>query len=62
VLTEQEVAKSWRVLFKNGNINDESIARADALLDELRDESPLRHRLTVELGEIRRRHSQLVGK
>jgi len=52
VLTEQEVSRSWSRLFK-GEITEESIAKADALLDELRPESPLRHRLSSELDELR---------
>ncbi len=55
MLTEKEVSKSWRTLFKGAVINDELLAKADALLDELRPESPLRHRLGSELEEIKRR-------
>lgn len=62
MLTEQEVAKSWRNLFMNGPISDDLLTKAEALLDELRCESPLRHRLNTELEEIRRRHTQPVGK
>jgi hypothetical protein len=53
LLTEQEVARSWRLIFKNGAIETDSFERAEQLLDELRPESPLRHRLTVELDELR---------
>ena len=52
MLTEQEVSRSWRQLFK-GEINNDAIAKAEALLDELRAESPLRHRLGSELDELR---------
>jgi len=52
VLTESEVSKSWRQLIKGG-MTDEKIAKAEALLDELRAESPLRHRLSCELDELR---------
>ena len=54
LLTEKEVSKSWRTLFKGAAINDEVLAKAEALLDELRPESPLRHRLGSELEELRR--------
>jgi hypothetical protein len=54
LLTEQEVSKTWRSLFRGVEVNEESLARAEALLDELRPESPLRHRLTTELDELRR--------
>jgi hypothetical protein len=52
VLTEQEVVRTWSRLFK-GEVTSESIVKAEALLDELRPESPLRHRLGNELDELR---------
>lgn len=52
VLTEQEVSRSWARLFK-GEKTSETFAKAEALLDELRPESPLRHRLGIELEELR---------
>ncbi len=54
MLTEKEVSKSWRGLFKSGAISDEDLTKAETLLDELRPESPLRHRLSTELEELRR--------
>jgi hypothetical protein len=35
------------------NVSVETFDRAEELLDELRLESPLRHRLTIELEELR---------
>jgi hypothetical protein len=52
VLTEQEVVRTWSRLFK-GEVTSESIVKAETLLDELRPESPLRHRLGNELDELR---------
>jgi hypothetical protein len=52
VLTEQEVARSWARLFK-GEKSSETFSKAELLLDELRPESPLRHRLATELEELR---------
>jgi hypothetical protein len=52
VLTEQEVTRSWGKLVK-GELNGDTLAKAEALLDELRPESPLRHRLGSELDELR---------
>jgi hypothetical protein len=52
VLNEQEVVRTWARLFK-GEITSENLAKAEALLDELRPESPLRHRLGNELDELR---------
>jgi hypothetical protein len=58
LLTEHEVARSWGQLFKKGRIEASSFDRAEQLLDELRGESPLRHRLTMELEELRKIHSR----
>ena len=52
MLTESEVTRSWARLFK-GQVNDTTLDKAEALLDELRPESPLRHRLATELDELR---------
>lgn len=57
MLTEAEVQRSFRNLFKSKDVPPETFERAEALLDELRAESPLRHRLSVELEEIRKMHS-----
>jgi hypothetical protein len=54
VLTEQEVSRTWVKLFKGGCRSEEAFAKAEALLEELRPESPLRHRLETELCELRR--------
>jgi hypothetical protein len=58
LLTEQEISRTWRTLFRGAVCNDETIAKAERLLDELRPESPLRHRLGMELDELRQRASQ----
>lgn len=52
MLTESEVSRSWSRLFKNG-LSPEAFDNAEDLLNELRPESPLRHRLEGELGELR---------
>jgi hypothetical protein len=52
LLTENEVARSWNRLFVNG-LSQEACQGAEKLLDELRPESPLRHRLEGELEELR---------
>ncbi|WP_345681971.1 hypothetical protein [Novipirellula caenicola] len=44
----------FRTLMNDPNRSDENFDKAEELLeDELRAESPLRHRLTVELEELR---------
>jgi len=53
LLTEQDVARTWRRLFQQGERSKETLAKAEALLEELRPESPLRHRLGAELDELR---------
>jgi len=60
LLTEQEISRAWRSLFRDARPLDEAMARAEQLLAELRPESPLRHRLGMELDELRRRASQKV--
>ncbi len=55
LLTEQEVSRTWRKLFSRTDLNEEIFAKAEALIEELRPESPLRHRLGTELEELRQR-------
>jgi hypothetical protein len=61
LLTEQEVARSWSRIFSNKKIEPDDFDRAEQLLDELRPESPLRHRLTLELEELRGIHSRQLS-
>jgi hypothetical protein len=57
LLTEQEVSRSWSQVFKSSEIDLAAFDRAEQLLEELRPESPLRLRLTLELEELRNIHS-----
>ncbi len=54
MLTENEIQRSWRALFRGQEIDEGTFTRAEALLEELRPESPLRHRLDGELTELRK--------
>jgi hypothetical protein len=45
------------MLFKTKDVPPETFDKAETLLDELRPESPLRHRLSIELEEIRKLHT-----
>jgi hypothetical protein len=45
-------------LLARGNCNDESLDKAEVLLDELRPESPLRRRLAKELIELRQMYAR----
>ena len=58
MLTEREIAGSWRKLFGGVEFDEETFAKAETLLDELRPESPLRHRLEAELTELRELKTQ----
>ena len=63
MLTEQEVTRNFSQIFKGSNFDSATFDRAELLLEELRPESPLRHRLTLELEELRNRSlsKQSVG-
>jgi len=54
LLTEAEVQRSFSQLFRGGDRSAETFDKAEALLEELRGESPLRHRLSLELDELRK--------
>ncbi len=60
MLTESEVSRSWNRLFKDSGFSSDTLDSAEALLDELRPESPLRHRLTGELVELKKLHASRV--
>jgi hypothetical protein len=54
LLTESQVQRSFSKLFaKDRDIQAESFDKAEALLDELRPESPLRYQLLQQMDEIR---------
>jgi hypothetical protein len=54
LLTEATVETMFRNLMNDPNRDEQSFEKAEELLEvELRPESPLRHRLSVELEELR---------
>ena len=61
LLTENEVSRTWSRLFKDG-LTEDAFGNAENLLSELRPESPLRHRLEVELKELRKMQSSSNAK
>lgn len=61
MLTEKEVSRSWTRMFTGSEIELATFDRAEQLLDELRPESPLRHRLMMELEELRKRHADRLS-
>ena len=54
MLTESQVQRSFNQLFKDNERSPDSFEKAEALLEELRPESPLRFRLMCELEELRK--------
>ncbi|MBC8356833.1 MAG: hypothetical protein H8E66_33080 [Planctomycetes bacterium] len=53
MLTESQVDRSFRKLIKAEGLITQTFDKAEELLDDLRPESPLRHRLYSELDELR---------
>jgi hypothetical protein len=54
LLTEATVEEMFRKLISDAKLGEEVFEQAEDLLDEeLRPESPLRHRLSQELEELR---------
>lgn len=53
MVTEAEVERSFRKLLNSGPLNQEMWEKGEELLEQLRAESPLRHRLASELDELR---------
>ena len=53
-LNERDVTTLWRNLFTEQGTTTASLAKAQALLDSMNPESPLRLRLALELQDIRK--------
>jgi len=60
LLSENQIAQSWNRLFQDGTFDEEAFVHAEALLEVLRPESPLLHRLTSELEELRTIHAHRI--
>jgi hypothetical protein len=50
---ERDVLRKWRDLFRGNEVNAETLAQAEALLEDLDGESPLLLRLANELEELK---------
>jgi hypothetical protein len=61
-MDEREVLRSWRELFRNGEITSEKLVQAETFLEGLSGESPLRIRLATELEELQKKSSQGTRK
>ncbi len=58
MLTESQVERSFRKLIAGHELGGDAFDKAEELLDELRPESPLRHRLSSELDQLREMNSR----
>jgi hypothetical protein len=58
MLDERDATRLWQQLFRGQAITEQTLSEAESVVNELRPESPLRLRLSVELEEIRRLHQQ----
>lgn len=54
MLSERQVEKSFQKLVQTVDVSEDALEKADAMLEHLRPESPLRHRLAGELEELRK--------
>jgi hypothetical protein len=61
-MDEREVLRAWRELFHNGKITSETLVQAEAFLDGLSGESPLRIRLASELEELQKKSGERTKK
>ncbi|MEQ8667687.1 MAG: hypothetical protein RIC12_00855 [Pirellulales bacterium] len=53
MLKESDANRLWQQLFHGQTVTSQTIAEADALVEDMHPESPLRLRLSAELEEIR---------
>ncbi len=53
-MTERDATTMWRTLFNGQSITEASLDKAEAILDSMNPESPLRMRLATELQELRK--------
>jgi hypothetical protein len=61
-MDERDVLIAWRNIFQADGVNDESLAKADDLLESLSGESPLHLRLANELNELKKRQTSVRKK
>ena len=54
LLSEQQVQRSYSKIVSKTELTEADFQSAEELLEELRMESPLRHRLSTELEELRK--------
>jgi hypothetical protein len=54
-MDERDLLIAWRNIFQADGVNEESLAKAEVLLEESSGESPLHLRLATELEELKKR-------
>ena len=54
-MDERDLLIAWRNIFQSDGVNEESLAKAEVLLEESSGESPLHLRLATELEELKKR-------
>ena len=59
MLNEGQVTMLWQKLFRGQEITSLTLEKAEALLDEMNPESPLRFRFATELEELRKLYEKL---
>jgi hypothetical protein len=61
-MDERDVLRAWRELFHNGEFTSETLEKAEAFLEGLSGESPLRIRLASELAELQKKSRERTKK
>lgn len=61
MLSERDVTRMWQQLFRGQTVTSQILTKAESLLSELKLESPLRLRLSMELAELRSLHQRPKG-
>jgi hypothetical protein len=61
-MNERDVLIEWRNIFDADGVNEDSLAKAEVLLENLSGESPLHLRLANELEELKKRQASTSNK
>ena len=56
-MNERDILIAWRNIFQADGVNEQSLAKAEDLLESLSGESPLHLRLANELEELKNRRT-----
>ena len=61
-MDERDILNAWRTIFQANGANQESLAKAEALLEGFTGESPLHLRLSNELEELKKNSAPRTAK